>query len=257
MIDILSIFANTKPVVGVIHSRGDSPEDAAALAEKEIKAYYENGLDGILVETYFGNYHNAAAILELLRRKKLPVPYGINCLNIDAMTFEMANDYGCAFMQIDSVVGHVKPRDEASLGEFFRRFRARTGAALMGGVRFKYQPVLSENTLEEDLHIAMDRCDCICVTQDATGQETSPERIRTFKDVIGAFPLFVCAGVTPDNVTEQLGIADGAVVGSYFKDNYRDTGIVCGGHVKEIMDRVRMLRQAAQPQYSRTVSERL
>lgn len=239
---ILSLFKNEKPVIGVIHSRGVTVEDAVSLAEKETDAYVENGIDGILVETYFGNYKNADAILAMMKRRHGNVPLGINCLNVDAMGFEMANDHNCGFIQIDSVVGHVKPRDEESIAEFFKRFRSRTDAYLMGGVRFKYQPVLSENTLEQDLVTAMDRCDAICVTQDATGQETSLDKIISFRNAIGSFPLFVCAGVTPENVAEQLKYADGAVTGSYFKDTYKDTGTVCPEHVRKLMSVVEGIR---------------
>lgn len=239
---ILSLFQNDKPIVGVIHSKGDSVDDAVTLAAKESDAYAENGIDGILVETYFGNYKSADAILAMIKKRHVNIPLGINCLNVDAMGFEMAIDHNCSFIQVDSVVGHVKPRDEESIAEFFKRYRARTDAYLMGGVRFKYQPVLSVNTVEKDLMVAMTRCDAICVTQDATGQETSIEKIKSFRNAIGNFPLFVCAGITPENVSEQLKYADGAVTGSYFKDTYKDTGTVCPEHVRKLMNVVEGIR---------------
>ena len=112
----------------------------------------------------------------------------------------------------------------------------------MGGVRFKYQPVLSENSVEEDLKIAMTRCDAVCVTQDATGQETSMVKIRQFREGLGDFPLIIGAGVTPANVEEQFKIADGAIVGSFFKDSYKDDGELSADHVKEMMDAVKRIR---------------
>ena len=44
-------------------------------------------------------------------------------------------------------------------------------------MRFKYQPMLSEKSVEEDLKIAQQRCDAIAVTENATGEETSLEKI--------------------------------------------------------------------------------
>ena len=98
--------------------------------------------------------------------------------------------------------------------------------------------MLSDRTVEEDLKIAMTRCDAICVTQDATGQETSTDKIVQFRNGIGDFPLIIGAGLTPQNVAEKLALGDGAIVGSFFKDNYQDNGDVCPAHVAEMMDAV-------------------
>ena len=56
------------------------------------------------------------------------------------------------------------------------------------------------------------------------------------------FPLIVAAGVTVENVKEQLKICDAAIVGSYFKDTRKDTGDVKSEHVREFMDVVKELR---------------
>lgn len=141
---------------------------------------------------------------------------------MDAMGFVLAQGFDCDYLQIDSVGGHLKSRDDETLNAFFSYFRKKCNAYLMGGVRFKYQPVNSGRSTEEDLKICMNRCDAICVTEDATGQETSMiKKIEQFRNTIGEFPLFVCAGMTAENAEEQLMIADGGVVGSYFKDTYK------------------------------------
>lgn len=241
--NILSVFSAPKPVIGVIHCKGETEEEVLALAKKEIEIYESCGLDGVLVETYFGTYTQVEKVLSYLQNKESKVPYGVNCLNVDAMGFYLAEKYGCDFLQIDSVGGHLKSRDDESLDAFFDFFREKCSAYLMGGIRFKYQPINSGRSTEEDLKIGMERCDAICVTEDATGQKTSMKKIQQFRDAIGEFPLFVCAGVTPDNVKEQLRVADGVVVGSYFKDTYQDTGDVCKEHVLEIVKQVEELRK--------------
>ena len=243
MVDMLSKFNVKKPFIGVIHCKGDTKDQVMDLAKREIETYVENGINGILVETYFGTYTSVEKDLGYLQDAKLPVPYGINCLNVDVMGFELANQFDCDFIQMDSVVGHVKPRDEVTIGAFFDLYRPKCNAALMGGVRFKYQPVLSDKSLAEDMETATHRCDAICVTGEGTGIETDLEKIKEFRGLLGDFPLFVCAGVTPDNVMAQLPYVDGAVVGSYFKDNHKDTGDVYGPHVREIMSLVEEYRK--------------
>lgn len=230
----LTLFKKEKPILGMLHLKGTDDDDVFERMKKEVDIFVQNGMDAIIVENYFGMYHHMEQALDYIRGLKLTIPYGVNCLNVDAMGFELAQAYDAAFVQLDSVVGHVKPRDEDTLDAFFRLCRQRYHGMILGGVRFKYQPVLSQNSVEEDLHIAMTRCDAICVTQDATGQETSLEKIIQFRNAIGSFPLIVGAGVTPDNMEKQFAYTDGAIVGSYLKETYRDDGEVSAEHVREI-----------------------
>lgn len=240
--DFLSLFQNEKPIIGMIHLKGKDDEDVFERAKKEIAIYIEHGVDGIILETYFGNYYQLERILEYVEKSNLPVVYGVNCLNVDHLGFHLANKYHAQFVQIDSVVGHVKERDEPSLHEFFKIERENSDACLIGGVRFKYQPVLSSHTVEEDLKTAMTRCDGICVTGEATGENTSIEKIKQFKDTVGNFPVIVAAGITKETLEEQMSIADAAIIGSYFKDTRIDTGDVCAEHVKEITDIIKRMR---------------
>ena len=238
----LNLFKNEKPILAMLHLKGTSDEDIVRRFKEEIAIYAENGVDCIIVENYFGNYRHMEMALDYISKLNLVIPYGVNFLNVDPMGFELAEKYGASFVQLDSVVGHVKPRDEATLDAFFKLYRERYQGMVLGGVRFKYQPVLSQNSIEEDLQIAMQRCDAICVTQDATGQETSLDKIIQFRNGIGDFPLIVGAGVTPENMAKQFAYADGAIVGSYFKDNYRDEGEVSQEHVREIVKAAQKVR---------------
>ncbi|MCC3867722.1 BtpA/SgcQ family protein [Terrisporobacter mayombei] len=240
---ILSVFKNKKPIIAMVHLKGDTSEEIFERAKEEIRIFEENGVDGIMLENYYGNYYDLERILEYVSTSNLSIPYGVNCLNVDAMGFELANRYNASYIQVDSVVGHVKPRDEATLEEFFKLYRGNCKAYLIGGVRFKYQPILSEKTVEEDLQIGMTRCDAIAVTENATGEETSMEKIELFRKNLGDFPLVIAAGVTLENAKKQLEVGDIAIVGSYFKDTFKDTGDVSANHVKTFMDEIKKMRE--------------
>lgn len=230
-------------MMAMLHLKGGTPEEVLERAKRELDLYIRGAVDAVIVEDYFGTYSDMCRVLEYIRAARSEIVYGVNCLNVDAMGFELAQGYGASFVQLDSVVGHVKPRDEESLAAFLGLYRSRYDGYVLGGVRFKYQPLLSERSLDEDLSIARGRCDAVAVTQDATGQETSLEKIRSFRAGLGDFPLIVAAGVTPENARESLKTADGAVVGSYFKDTYHDDGEVSLDHVRELMDAVRAVRE--------------
>ena len=237
--EFMSLFKSRKPVIGVLHLKGDTEKDIRERAKREIDRYLEGGLDGIIAEDYFGPYPQLEWVLDYLQKQKIPIPYGVNCLNFDSLCFLLARKYHCAFLQLDSVIGHVKPRDEASMQAFLELERNQTEALVLGGVRFKYQPVLSEKTLEEDLLEAKNRCDAVCVTGDGTGHQTPMEKLKEFRRVLGDFPLVICSGLNEDNCAEQLQIADAAIVGSFFKDTGRDTGEVDLGKIRRLMNRLR------------------
>ena len=95
--------------------------------------------------------------------------------------------------------------------------RKAVDVVLLGGVRFKYQPVLSGRTLEEDLLFGMERCDAIVCTGEGTGIPTPFGKVEEFKTVVKDFPVVVGAGVTLDTVAETFKKADGAIVGSWIK----------------------------------------
>lgn len=243
MSEFLKIFKNKKPIFGMLHLKGNNDEEVFERAKKEIDIYRENGIDAVIVENYYGNYYQMEKVLDYLNTSKFEnLIYGVNCLNVDIMGFELANRYNASFVQFDSVAGHLKERDDYTYEAFINKYRKESKAFVLGGVRFKYQPYLSGRSLEEDLKIGMSRCDAIVVTQDATGQETSMEKIKEFRKIIGDFPLVIGAGVTADNCIEQLSVGDAAIVGSYFKDTYKDSGDVDGTHIKKLLDTLKEIR---------------
>ena len=49
--------------------------------------------------------------------------------------------------------------------------------------------------------------------------------------------------MTKENAAKQLEIGDMAIVGSYFKDNYKDIGDVSKEHVAEFMGMIKKIRE--------------
>lgn len=243
----LSLFPVGKPIMAMLHLKGEDDGTMLERVRREVDTYVTNGVDAVIVEDYFGTYDSMVQALEYVESQQLSIPYGVNCLNVDPMGFELARRFNAAFVQLDSVVGHVKPRDERSIAAFLAKERGDYAGYVLGGVRFKYQPVLSEHTVEEDLAIAKGRCDAVVVTQDATGQETSVDKVRRFRDALGpSFPLIVGAGLTPENACKTLCIADGAIVGSFFKDTGKDDGEVSGERVRLLMKEIARIRESVE-----------
>ncbi len=62
------------------------------------------------MENYYGDYVQLEKALQYVTSLDLPIPIGVNVLNVDPLGFHLANKYHLQFLQIDSAVGHVKPR---------------------------------------------------------------------------------------------------------------------------------------------------
>jgi uncharacterized protein len=238
-----TMFPLGKPVLGMLHLGGTTPEERLERAWTETRDMIAGGVDAVVVENYFGTPDDACHVLENFARHAPGTIVGLNLLRDFRRGFELANDFGLAFLQIDSVCGHLSPGEDAVYAAELAEYRAASKALLLGGVRFKYQPVRSGRSEEEDIWLGTLRADALVVTGEATGQVTDSAKILQFRKIVGAnYPLLVGAGLTAATAVEQMRIADGAIVGSFFKHNRKDSGIVEVAHVRELMEVVRQVR---------------
>ncbi len=256
---IAKVFRTEKPILAMLHLNGYTPDKVHELAKWEIEQFYSNGADAVLVEDYFGSPSDVEWALDYLKSNYGDRVFGVNLLRDPEKGFRLARQYGAAFLQIDSVCGHLRPGshmsgynkphlyDKTCDGDFAERLaelREEYPVFLLGGVRFKYQRVQSGRTTEEDLTIGKERCNAIVVTGAGTGMDTGIGKIQQFRDAIGDFPLFVGAGMTAETCEEQLKIADGAIVGSWFKKDGITKAPVDPERVNQFMKIVKRVRKA-------------
>lgn len=237
------VFKVKKPIIGMLHLRGKGNEATFEITKTEIQQMYDSGIDAILVENYYGDLIDVVNALRWLQEKYSDHVYGVNVLGDFELSYELAKRYGGAFMQVDSIRGHLRTQEDKEYAEMIERVRDGS-VFVMGGVRFKYQPVHSGKSVEYDLEIGMQRCDAIVVTGEGTRMNTDIEKIRQFREIIGDFPLIVGAGMTIDTCEEQLAIADGAIVGSWFKEKGFTRRPVSPERVTAFMEKVRKFRQS-------------
>lgn len=133
-----------------------------------------------MIENYFGSDEDCADVLRWMHNVHPDAIYGVNILGDAQWAFELAHKYGAKFIQIDSVCGHLKPEHEPYYVERLNKNRKTYGVAVLGGVRFKYQPVFSGRTTAEDLLLGTERCDAIVCTGTGTGIETPMDKVEQF-----------------------------------------------------------------------------
>ena len=235
------IFPSVQPVIGMLHLKGDHKLSMMERAKRETECYLEQGVDALLVENYFGSAQDCERVLAWLEKEHPDAQYGINILGDYERAFILAKRYHAAFIQIDSVCGHLPKLQDERLANHLQSLRKDCDAAVLGGVRFKYQAVRSGRSVEEDLLLGMQRCDAIVVTGAGTGMMTPMDKVRAFRDTIGDFPLIMGAGMRPEMIYNCFSICDGAIVGSYFKEGHRDHGDVNPQFVAEFMNEKRRI----------------
>ena len=234
----------TKPIIAMLHLKGNSDEEIMERMIKETEIYYKNGVDAVLVENYFGDVENCIQALSYLHKNMPDKYYGVNILGDYRKAFELAAKYNADFIQIDSVCGHLESEKDSVYAKELIELMKDRSFQVLGGLRFKYQPIRSGRTLEEDAEFAKMRCDAVVTTGEGTGKDCPTEKLSEFRTVLEDFPLIVGAGVTADNVCEKLQFADGVIIGSWLKDEHHDYGDVCEEYVKVFMEKVFEYRKA-------------
>lgn len=216
---LVQVFGTDKPIIAMLHLMGNQREEILRIAKEETEIYYRQGVTAVLAENYFGSTEDVEAVLQMLQQEYPDRVYGVNVLGDEKEAFRLARKYGAKFVQIDSVCGHLRPKDDEAYAQFLKELRGDGDIFLLGGVRFKYMPYCSGRTLEEDLQLGSERCNAIVVTGSGTGISTNMTKIEEFRRLLGDFPLIVGAGMTAETARQQLAISDGAIVGSYFKQH--------------------------------------
>lgn len=229
--------SNHWPLIGMIHTGSNANHSSLELAQREIEIYLRNGIYP-LIENYFGSVSDCEMILEWIQANHPDAVYGVNILGDYRESFRLANKYRASFLQIDSVCGHLSPENDEKFAEELQKLRKTSKALVLGGVRFKYQPVRSGRTLRQDLLLGTNRCDAIVCTGEGTGIPTPIGKVKEFKTILPEFPIIVGAGVILDTMEETFFASDGAIVGSWMKNGHRDIGEVNESYVEQLTGRI-------------------
>ena len=107
--------------------------------------------------------------------------FGVNILGDYKKAFELAGKYNVDFIQIDSVCGHLTPEQDSPYADELITLMENRTFQVLGGLRFKYQPIRSGRTLEKDAELARQRCDAVVTTGEGTGKNCPTEKLFEFR----------------------------------------------------------------------------
>jgi len=238
------VFSVEKPIVAMLHLSalpGDPEFDSLAgiaavvdRARSELATLQEGGVDGILISNEFSRPYltktepitsisMARIIGELL--DEIVVPFGVNVLWDGSASIDLAVATGARFVR--EIFTGVYASDfglwNTNIGEVARH-RQRIGGADVK-LFFNIVPESAKYLADRDLAAIAKTTvfatlpDALCVSGLTAGAPTDTQSVATVKAAAGEVPVFVNTGVRANNVGDQLSVADGAIVGTYFKEN--------------------------------------
>ncbi|WFO76245.1 BtpA/SgcQ family protein [Desulfurococcaceae archaeon MEX13E-LK6-19] len=260
-------FFSKKPVIGVIHlpplpgspchNIESSIDFIIDNAIRDAKIYIDNGVDAIILE----NFMDAPFAVRVLEpetlstmsiiaweiQKEIGKPIGINVLrNSGVEALSIACITGLDFIRVNALVEHVWAPEglltPIARDIMLKKKMLRCNVKVFADVNVKHG--LSMFPLEMAIKETEERgmADALIVTGQRTGEAPSPGLVYYVKK-ISKKPVIIGSGVNLFNIRLYFRIADGFIVGTYFKKNGVTKNPVDPARVSNFMKIVNELRK--------------
>lgn len=264
---IESVFPKPKPVIGMCHLQalpGDPSYDSAAgmskvveLARQDLKALQEGGVDAVMFSNEFSLPYltetepiTAAAMARVIGElmSDVTVPFGVNVLWDARASVDLAVATGARFVR--EVFSGAYASDfgvwDTNVGRSARHRQRMSGSdvKLLFNIVPEAATYLADRSIEQVTKTTVFNCqpDGLCVSGITAGAATDISTLKVVKDHAGSTPVFVNTGVNSDTAYDALSIADGAVVGTFFKVDGVFENQTDADRVRTLMSEVERLR---------------
>ena len=267
-------FHITKPIIGMIHLRPlpgaplydpakQNMDDVIEIAVEEALKLQSAGVDGLQIENIWdypylkasriGHETTAALAVAAAKVKDASrVPIGINChLNAGMQAMAAATAVGAQWIRVfewvNAYVSHAGITE--GIGSELSRYRGFLKAENIKffcdvNVKHGSHFIVSDRTMIEQAHDAeSEGAEVLIVTGFETGDPPTPDKVRELTAHVHV-PVLIGSGATERNVAALLRYADGAIVGSAFKQDNNWKNPVDVNTARAFMERVRELRES-------------
>jgi membrane complex biogenesis BtpA family protein len=262
------IFPQPKPIIGMIalppllgYPEFSSIDAAIDRALTDLETLETGGVDGVLIENDFDQPHQIIVAPEIVASftriaqevtKRSRIPVGVQVLLNDwRASLAIAKVTGARFVRMDFFVdrsriaaGVIDPEPENVIA--YRKKISAEDVALFTDVQVKYSELLeSGKTLATSTQEAISHgTDAVVVTGNLTGEMPTLVRLREVRKAAQDCPVLIGSGAAPENIRELFQYADGAIVGTSFKNSMAADERVIPERVERFMKVVRAIRDA-------------
>jgi membrane complex biogenesis BtpA family protein len=260
-------FGVSKPIIAMCHMLalpGDPRYNVEKgldwvieCARRDLHALQEGGVDAVMFSNEASlpyltrvepiTYVTMARVIGELHGE-IEVPYGVNVLWDPKASLDLAMATGAQFVR--EIFSGIYASDfglwNTHCGEVVRHQHAihAEGVKLLFNIVPEAAVYLGHRDVADIARSTVFnlRPDALCVSGLTAGVASSTETLRVVKEAVPNTPVFANTGVRPDNIREQLKVADGAVTGTAFKREGYIWNEVEVGRVREFMKIVRECR---------------
>jgi hypothetical protein len=240
------LFGVNKPIIAMCHMialPGDPGYDAVKgldwaleCARRDLHALQDGGVDAVMFSNEASlpyltsvepiTYVTMARVIGELRRE-IKVPYGVNVLWDPKASIDLAMATGALFVR--EIFTGIYASDfgmwNTNCGEVVRHQHAihAEHVRLLFNIVPEAAVYLGHRDVAEIARSTVfnTKPDALCVSGLTAGVASSAETLRRVKEAVPETPVLANTGVRPENLREQLGVADGAITGTAFKrDGY-------------------------------------
>ena len=205
------VFSHRHVVLPVIHV----VDEEQSCRNAEIAR--EAGADGIFLINHDLSYTRLLDIHAAVVSDFSDWWVGINCLDLEAVDVFKHIDVQVAGVWVDNALIDERREHQVEAEKVLQVQKTHGWQGLyFGGVAFKYQRVV-ENVAQA-AETAVDYMDVVTTSGPGTGFAASLDKIITMKQAIGAYPLAIASGITPENVTDYLPISDCFLIATGISD---------------------------------------
>lgn len=263
------VIGTEKPIIAMCHlsalpgdpyyNKKTGMEGALKRAEEDIIALQEGGVDAIMFSNEFSlpyltnvKTETVAAMACIIGELKsvIRIPFGVNCLWDPKASIDLAVATGAKFVR--EIFTGVYASDfglwNTNCGEVIRHQHdiGAENVKLLFNIVPEAAMYLGNRTIESIAKTTVFNCkpDALCVSGATAGTALDSNILRRAKDAVGDTIVFANTGCNPKTIESLLSIADGAVVGTYFKYDGVFENMVDKNRVVEFMDVVKKYRES-------------
>ena len=267
------MFGVKKPIFTMLHldplpgdprfHYGHCMERVVEHARADLHALQDGGVDGIIFSNEFSlpyerhmSFVTPAAMARVIGELKseICVPYGVDCISDGLAAIELAAAVDAKFIR--GTFSGVYVGDGGLYNNDFSHLLRRKAALHLDELKMLYfiNPESDRNLDPRPLvdiaksTIFKAHPDGLCISANAAGQDVDDALIASVKKGAPDVVVLCNTGCRPETIEQKLSSADGAVVGTYFKEGGRlendrlENVRVDVNRVKEFMDVVKALR---------------
>jgi hypothetical protein len=240
------MFGVRKPIIAMCHMLalpGDPGYDSekgldwvVESARRDLRALQDGGVDAVMFSNEASlpyltrvepiTYVTMARVIGELRAE-IKVPFGVNVLWDPKASIDLAMATGAGFVR--EIFTGLYASDfglwNTNCGEVVRHRRAihADHVRLLFNIVPEAAVYLGQREVGDIARSTVfnNRPDALCVSGLTAGIASSAETLRLVKDAVPDTPVLANTGVRPENIRQQLEVADGAITGTTFKrDGY-------------------------------------